>query len=129
MSQAASPEFFSFTPSPAGVNPAVASNALTGARIGLPELIPGLMFAPAKPADLVTAFGTGWGETNPAVGLGLLPSRAVSLTAKPSLTVGGVSVPDSGILYAGVAPHFAGLYQVNFVVPMNVPAGNQPLVI
>jgi uncharacterized protein (TIGR03437 family) len=128
MSQAASPEFFSFAPDSTGVNPVAAINARTGVFIGPPGLLPGHTFVGAKAGDIITAFGTGWGLTTPAVSLGLLPSVAARVSATPSLTLGGIPVPASEILYAGVAPHFAGLYQLNFVVPSTVPPGNQALI-
>jgi uncharacterized protein (TIGR03437 family) len=40
-------------------------------------------------------------------------------------TLGGVNAP---VLFGGLAPHFAGLMQVNVLVPENAPAGaNVPL--
>ena len=129
MSQSTSPEFFSFAPNSTGANPVAAVKALTGAFIGPPGLLSGLAFTAAKPGDIISAFGTGWGATKPPVALGLLPSTAARVSATPSLTLGGVSVPTSGILYAGIAPHFAGLYQLNFVVPSSVPPGNPALII
>jgi uncharacterized protein (TIGR03437 family) len=29
-----------------------------------------------------------------------------------------------GVVYSGLAPGFVGLYQVNFVLPSDLPAGN-----
>ena len=129
MSQVTSPEFFSFAPNSTGANPVAAINARTGVFIGPPGLLPGLTFAAAKPGDIISAFGTGWGVTKPAIALGLLPSSAARISATPSLTLGGILVPASDILYAGVALHFAGLYQLNFVIPSIVPSGNQALII
>jgi uncharacterized protein (TIGR03437 family) len=33
------------------------------------------------------------------------------------------------VSYAGLAPGEAGLYQINFIVPVGLDAGNQPLVL
>jgi uncharacterized protein (TIGR03437 family) len=33
------------------------------------------------------------------------------------------------VLYAGLSPGEAGLYQINFIVPAGIDAGNQPLVL
>ena len=129
MSQATSPEFFSFAPNSTGTNPVFAINARTGVFIDSSGLLPGLTFSAARPGDIITALGTGWGVTKPAVALGSLPSTAASVSATTSLTLGGIPVPASDILYAGVVPHFAGLYQVNFVIPSTVPPGNQALII
>jgi uncharacterized protein (TIGR03437 family) len=128
--QAASPEFFSFRPDPAaGNNPIAAINVLTGTLIGAPGLLPGATFVPVKAGDIVEAFGTGWGSTAPAFGLGVLPGAAGSLSLPYTLTFAGQPVAASNIEYAGVAPCCAGLYQVNFTVPAGTPSGNQPLVI
>ena len=38
--------------------------------------------------------------------------------------LGGVTLDTSDILYVGVSPGTAGLYQVNLRVPINVPNGD-----
>jgi uncharacterized protein (TIGR03437 family) len=80
---------------------------------------------PAKPGDIVTLYATGLGRTN-------LTSTCVSddpPTAADSIPLStfeilldGVAVPQSQILYAGVAPGFSGLYQVNLQLPAQVGA-------
>ena len=128
--QTASPEFFSFLPDPiAGKNPIAAINAVTFMRIGPSGLLPGVSFTPAKPGDIVEAYGTGWGLTNPPIGLGVLPPSAAPLAANFTVTFGGVPIPASNIFYAGVSTCCAGLYQLDFTVPQGTPAGNQSLVI
>lgn len=128
--QTVSPEFFAFAPDPiAGNNPIAAVNALTGAYVGPPGLLKGVTFVPAKAGDIVAAFGTGWGGTNPAIGLGVIPGGAASLASAYTVTLGGVMLPSSSIQYAGVSPCCAGLYQLNFTIPQGTPSGNQPLVI
>ncbi|HTR36674.1 MAG TPA: hypothetical protein VMH80_12270 [Bryobacteraceae bacterium] len=130
MMQAASPEFFSFLPDPtAGNNPIAAVNAVTGALIGPTGLLPGASFTPARVGDIVAAYGTGWGSTNPALGLGVIPGAAANLTLPYMLTLGGTALPEADILYAGASPCCAGLYQINFRVPAGTSSGNQPLVI
>jgi uncharacterized protein (TIGR03437 family) len=44
----------------------------------------------------------------------------------PQVTIGG---RNATVLFAGLAPGFVGLYQVNALVPMDAPAGIQPVVI
>jgi uncharacterized protein (TIGR03437 family) len=128
--KAASPEFFSFLPDPAaGNNPIAAINVLTGSLIGAPGLLSGAAFVSVKAGDIVEAFGTGWGSTTPAFGLGVLPGAAGSLSLPYTLTFAGQPVAAANIEYAGVAPCCAGLYQINFTVPGGTPSGNQPLVI
>jgi uncharacterized protein (TIGR03437 family) len=127
--QTASPEFFSFLPNAAGQNPIAAINAVTSALVGAPGLLPGAAFVPAKPGEIVEAFGTGWGLTTPAFGLGVIPGAAATLAAPYSVTFGGATLPSASILYAGAAPCCAGLYQLDFKVPATTTAGNQTLVI
>jgi uncharacterized protein (TIGR03437 family) len=127
--QSASPEFFTFLPDPTGgKNPIAAVNAITGVLIGVSGLLPGAIFAPAKAGDIVEAFGTGFGATSPSFGLGVLPGAAGALATPYTLTFAGEPLPAANILYAGVAPCCAGLYQVNFTVPSGTPSGNQPLI-
>jgi uncharacterized protein (TIGR03437 family) len=45
------------------------------------------------------------------------------------VTIGGVALGATDILYAGVTPSYIGLYQVNLRVPAGVPSGRQPIVI
>jgi uncharacterized protein (TIGR03437 family) len=127
--QTASPEFFSFLPKPDGQNAIAAINAVTSALVGAPGLLPGATFVPAKPGDIVEAFGTGWGSTTPAFGLGVIPGAAATLAAPFSVTFGGATLPSASILYAGAAPCCAGLYQLDFKVPATTAAGDQTLVI
>jgi uncharacterized protein (TIGR03437 family) len=106
----ASPEFFS---DPAN------GNAISAAGIN----------GPIVAGATVEAYGTGWGATNPAVAPGAVPGAAAQLATLPSLTLGGEAIPVANILYAGLSPCCAGLYQVDFVIPNDVPSGNLPLVI
>lgn len=128
--QTASPEFYSFKPDPiGGHNPIAAVNAVTGAYIGPPGLLAGVTFVPAKPGDIVQAYATGFGATTPSYGLGVLPGAAGTLNSPYSLTLGGVAIPPSSILYAGISPCCAGFYQVDFTVPQGTASGALPLVI
>ena len=128
---AASPEFLYFLETKSGMNPVAALNASTNnSYIGPPGLISGATFAPVPVGDIVTAFGVGWGATTPSEPIGTLdPVQSVLAAGSYSLTLGGVTVPTSDILYIGLSPLSAGLYQVNFTVPSGVPSGNQPLVL
>jgi endo-1,4-beta-xylanase len=72
---------------------------------------------PARRGDVVLLYGTGGGTAGPD---GLL-------TAKASVTIGGVDCP---VLYAGSAPGLiAGAVQVNVQVASGVPSGEQPVVL
>lgn len=84
----------------------------------------------ASPGDLIELFGTGFGGTSPAYVPGQF-ALALAPVANPfSVTIGGVKVPDSDILYVGLAPdptrqnNAPGLYAVVVRMPQ-VPPGDQ----
>ncbi len=75
--------------------------------------------SPAQPGDVVVLWATGLGATDPNPVYGQLPTAAAPLAAGASLSVllDGVPVPPGAIAYAGLAPDFAGLYQINVTLP------------
>jgi uncharacterized protein (TIGR03437 family) len=77
--------------------------------------------APAKPGDVVVLYATGLGQTTPPIGYCELPWSAAWLQQAGNFRVvlDGVPLDQSAILYAGVAPFFAGLYQVNVILPVS----------
>ena len=82
---------------------------------------------PASAGEAIEIYGLGLGVTDPAVEAGVAspsspPARAVQT---PRLQIGGL---DAVITFAGLAPGFAGLYQVNAVVPAGLAPGMQDLV-
>jgi uncharacterized protein (TIGR03437 family) len=80
--------------------------------------------SPAKPGDLVILWATGLGATNPPAVYGQLPTAAAPLIPGANLQVllDGVAVDSNAIDYAGVAPGYAGLYQINLTLPRSSPA-------
>jgi len=82
--------------------------------------------SPAKPGDIVLLYATGLGEVTPPAIYGQLPSAAAPLVAGANLSIllDGVAVDPSAIDYAGVAPGFAGLYQINLTLPAST--GSNP---
>jgi uncharacterized protein (TIGR03437 family) len=128
-SAAATPEFFYFRFSSDGKNPIAAINAINGNFIGPAGLIAGLNFFPANPGDFVTLFLTGGGITDPAFAPGELPNVAGKVSGSTGVSVAGVQLSASDILYVGVTPGFAGLYQLNIRIPAGTPQGSQPVVL
>ncbi|MEO8593061.1 MAG: IPT/TIG domain-containing protein [Candidatus Solibacter sp.] len=116
--QAASPEFFFFVRNADGKNPVAAVNAVTGSYVGVPQLIPGGNFIPAKPGDTLTLFLTGLGMTDPWIVAGQLPETAARTLATTTVMLGQTLLRDADVLYSGVAPGYAGLYQINIRLPV-----------
>lgn len=74
---------------------------------------------PAAAGDIVEIYATGLGAVRRNVSSGLAE------TVEPvSVTIGGAPAP---VLFAGLAPGWQGLYQVNARVPAGLPGGPQPL--
>jgi len=124
---AASPEFLYFEANANGTNPVVLVNAVTGALVG-PSSIPSGVLTPAHAGDVLTAYGTGFGALTPAVATGQIPQGTASTAGPVSVTIGGVALAATDILYAGAAPGQI-IDQLNFRVPAGVASGNQPIVI
>jgi uncharacterized protein (TIGR03437 family) len=77
--------------------------------------------APAHAGDTMVIFCTGLGAVNPAVSDGAAPGAQFSNTVTtPQVMVGGL---PAQVQFSGLAPNFAGLYQVNAVLPSGTPTG------
>ncbi|HEV2690279.1 MAG TPA: hypothetical protein VGV35_17095 [Bryobacteraceae bacterium] len=79
--------------------------------------------APAKAGDVLVIYCDGLGATDPAVpdGVGSPSTPPLAQTTSPvTVSVGG---KNAQVLFAGLAPGFVGLYQVNAVLPDGVAPG------
>jgi uncharacterized protein (TIGR03437 family) len=79
--------------------------------------------APAARGEFIAIFCTGLGPVQPPVPSGTPgPSNPLSqTTTTPTVTIGGI---PAVVNFAGLAPTFAGLYQINAQVPQGVAPGN-----
>ncbi len=89
--------------------------------------IPGVLTHPAKPGDTLLIYGIGMGPTSPAVATGDPAPGAppfASLTVTPMVVFGSsiAGIPATPF-FAGLAPGFAGLYQLNVTIPLDVTKG------
>jgi uncharacterized protein (TIGR03437 family) len=79
---------------------------------------------PAKPGEYLVMYLAGMGATSPAVPSGQPSPRLEPLARvmdQPTVTVDGQNAP---IIYAGLTPGAAGLYQINFQVPLSSHSGD-----
>ena len=79
---------------------------------------------PAHPGEVIVVYGTGLGRTDPTQIDGSIPRSLAPIILLNQLQVllDGQPVPVENILYAGIAPGFAGLYQINLRLPMEIGA-------
>ena len=78
--------------------------------------------APAQPGEYVVLYATGLGNTTPEIVYGQAPQTAAPIQrlAEFQVWLGGVPMEAGRITYAGAAPGFAGLYQINLKLPEKV---------
>lgn len=85
--------------------------------------------SPAKPGEVVVIYLTGMGATNPSVKSGQPAPTSEPLArvaVQPTVSLDGQAAT---VQFAGLAPGFVGLYQVNFQVPANAATGDLTLVV
>jgi minor extracellular serine protease Vpr len=76
---------------------------------------------PATRGQYVLIYGTGLGAVanQPATGAPVSDASAVTIQT-PTVTIGGVQASTN---FAGLAPGFVGVYQVNALVPATITPG------
>ena len=100
---------------------ALLSNTLTYV---LPVAIAGITTARARPGDTLTLFGIGFGPVTPSIPAGQIAEQANALQVALEITFAGVPATPT---YAGFAPGFVGLYQINVVVPRVAASDTVPV--
>jgi uncharacterized protein (TIGR03437 family) len=83
--------------------------------------------APALPGEVIVLYAAGLGRTSPDLSSGYIVQRAAQILYLSQLQVllNGTPCPPQDILYAGVTPGFAGLYQINLQLPATLPSNPQ----
>jgi uncharacterized protein (TIGR03437 family) len=110
-----------YTQDQTGTGPGIIVNSSTNALITAGN--------PAQAGDIVVIYCNGLGAVNPPVPTGTpAPStEPLARTVNPvTVTIGGINAP---VQFAGLAPGFPDLYQINMVVPTGVASGQAPVVL
>ena len=117
----------------AATAPGVATQSQTGLNAAAITHANGSLVTPAAPAlpgETVVLYMTGLGAVAPAVADGsAAPSKPLSIsTSIQTIYINGAcpnspNCDASNITFQGLSPGFAGLYQVNFTVPLTSAAG------
>jgi uncharacterized protein (TIGR03437 family) len=108
-----------YTLDPKGQGPAKASNQDGKLNSKL---------APARVGEVIAVYATGLGAVAPASPAGQNgPANPLSVVSQPvAASIGGV---PAAVAFAGLAPGYVGIYQVNIMVPAGIPAGTRDVVI
>jgi uncharacterized protein (TIGR03437 family) len=77
---------------------------------------------PAHAGDIVVIYLTGLGRTSPSFNPREIPQVAARILASLKITLGTMQVDPIYIKYAGLAPGWAGLYQLNLEIPKDTGA-------
>jgi uncharacterized protein (TIGR03437 family) len=118
--QAASPAFFQWGKYAVATRPDYS-------LVGPVNLLQGVTTAPAKPADVIILWGTGFGPTDPFVPAGVVPpSDALANLSNPvTVVIGNL---QTQVIGAAISPGSAGVYQIAVQVPNAAADGDQPVV-
>jgi uncharacterized protein (TIGR03437 family) len=83
---------------------------------------------PAKRGQTVQLYANGLGPvTNQPTSGDPAPASPLAMTKSlPVVSIGG---QQAAVSFSGLAPGFAGLYQINVTVPQNLTPGNQPITV
>lgn len=83
---------------------------------------------PARPGDVITFYGVGFGPVTPSVSTGAPAGAAPPSILNPAPTV-SVNAQNANVLFAGLSPGSVGLYQFNIVVPDGLGIGDLPALV
>jgi uncharacterized protein (TIGR03118 family) len=116
------PSFFTIGTNTATGARYVAATHADGSLVGPAAIIKGA--TPARPGETIVLYGEGFGPASAPIPNGQAITSALTLPVKPLIVIDGMA---ANVTFAGLTG--PGLYQVNVVVPANVQAGGDDLVI
>ena len=79
---------------------------------------------PAAAGEVIVLYATGLGAVDPAVETGNATDGLTTVTGNVQVNIGG---QPATVDFAGMAPGFVGLYQINVRVPAGIPSGEVPV--
>ncbi len=79
-----------------------------------PGAIPGVTSRQAKPGEIITIYGVGFGPVTPNIPAGQIVQQSNTVMSPVQFSFGGTAATSN---YSGLAPSQVGLYQFNVVVP------------
>jgi uncharacterized protein (TIGR03437 family) len=112
-----------FTQDTTGTGLAVVQNYVSAARVDMNRFttgtVSGVTISPAKPGQVLIAWGTGLGKV-PFADNDAAPSNPPYAFSNVQVIVGGMSITPA---FAGRVPTLAGEDEIVFTLPSNVPTG------
>jgi len=91
-------------------------------------VVPGFVCHPAKPGDVLTVYGIGFGQTNPVAveGQAASSTKLENVPGTMASFGGGLGANPINVnpSFSGLTPTAVGLYQVNVTVPSVPPFGS-----
>jgi uncharacterized protein (TIGR03437 family) len=81
----------------------------------------GINSRPAKPGDLIVAYGIGFGDVTPSILPGVIVQQSNTLVNPVTISFGST---NATLAYSGLSYGFIGLYQFNIFVPSSLANGD-----
>jgi uncharacterized protein (TIGR03437 family) len=103
--------------------PGIASLAQNGLGAGAITHADGSLVSASSPAsrgETVVIYLTGLGAVSPSVADGRGPTGLTRSNSVQAIYFGAAAVDPSAILFQGLTPGYAGLYQINVTIPLSV---------
>jgi uncharacterized protein (TIGR03437 family) len=90
----------------------------------LPVAVPGAVTSRARAGDSITLYGVGFGTVTPDIPAGQIVQQNNALQSAFQIFFAGT---PATVTYAGFAPGYVGLYQINVTVPSVAASDTVPL--